>query len=172
MKSLLSKDEKTKLQETFRRQGIIIRKAGIEIEMPSFDASSLKEILRAVNALWNSILKKQKSMYGQGNGSTKRSRRTSCSNRKRNEAWCPYRQCLSFLQQKPQAPEAYILGQNRILARPETAWKKHMSRQFRGSKTDHTRTDRNAPVWNRFLSCPWRNKIFINFLKKMFKRGF
>ena len=33
------------------RQGIIIRKAGIEIEMPSFDASSLKEILRAVNAL-------------------------------------------------------------------------------------------------------------------------
>ena len=101
MKSLLSKDEKTKLLETFRssgqtqaafaeanginpkklaewiyqqrlearqnqnnvefvelkqsvvktRQGIIIRKAGIEIEMPSFDASSLKEILRAVNAL-------------------------------------------------------------------------------------------------------------------------
>ena len=33
------------------RQGIIIRKAGIEIEMPSFDASSLNEILRAVNAL-------------------------------------------------------------------------------------------------------------------------
>ena len=43
MKSLLSKDEKTKLLETFRSQGIIIRKAGIEIEMPSFDASSLKE---------------------------------------------------------------------------------------------------------------------------------
>lgn len=33
------------------KQGIIIRKAGIEIEMPSFDASSLKEILSAVNAL-------------------------------------------------------------------------------------------------------------------------
>ena len=32
-------------------QGIIIRKAGIEIEMPSFDASSLREILSAVNAL-------------------------------------------------------------------------------------------------------------------------
>ena len=30
MKSLLSKDEKTKLLETFRRQGIIIRKAGID----------------------------------------------------------------------------------------------------------------------------------------------
>ena len=94
MKSLLSKDEKTKLLETFRssdqtqtafaevnginpktlagwiyqqrlearqnqnnvefvelkrtvvktRQGIIIRKAGIEIEMPSFDASSLKGV--------------------------------------------------------------------------------------------------------------------------------
>ena len=94
MKSLLSKDEKTKLLETFRssgqtqaafaevnginpktlarwiyqqrlearqnqnnvefvelkrtvvkiRQEIIIRKAGIEIEMPSFDVSSLKEI--------------------------------------------------------------------------------------------------------------------------------
>ncbi len=44
MKSLLSKDEKTKLLEALRRQGIIIRKAGIEIEMPSFDASSLKEI--------------------------------------------------------------------------------------------------------------------------------
>ena len=42
MKSLLSKDEKTKLLETLRRQEIIIRKAGIEIEMPSFDASSLK----------------------------------------------------------------------------------------------------------------------------------
>ena len=37
MKSLLSKDEKTKLLETLRRQGIIICKAGIEIEMPSFD---------------------------------------------------------------------------------------------------------------------------------------
>lgn len=42
MKSLLSKDEKTKLLETLRRQEIIIRKAGIEIEMPSFDAFSLK----------------------------------------------------------------------------------------------------------------------------------
>ena len=101
MKSLLGKDEKTKLLETFRSsdqtqtafaevnginpktlagwiyqqrlearqnqnnvefvelkrtvvkigQGIIIRKAGIEIAMPSFDASSLKEILSAVNAL-------------------------------------------------------------------------------------------------------------------------
>ena len=44
MKSLLSKDEKTKLLEALRRQGIIIRKAGIEIEMPSFDASSLKGV--------------------------------------------------------------------------------------------------------------------------------
>ena len=44
MKSLLSKDEKTKLLEALRRQEIIIRKAGIEIEMLSFDASSLKEI--------------------------------------------------------------------------------------------------------------------------------
>ena len=51
MKSLLSKDEKTKLLETLRRQEIIIRKAGIEIEKPLFDASSLKEILSAVNAL-------------------------------------------------------------------------------------------------------------------------
>ena len=44
MKSLLSKDEKTKLLEALRRQGIIIRKTGIEIEMSSFDTSSLKGV--------------------------------------------------------------------------------------------------------------------------------
>ena len=55
MKSLLSKDEKTKLLEALRRQGIIIRKAGIEIEMPSFDASSLKGVHVAQEKLlpWN-----------------------------------------------------------------------------------------------------------------------
>ncbi len=55
MKSLLSKDEKTKLLEALRRQEIIIRKAGIEIEMPSFDASSLKGVHVAQEKLlpWN-----------------------------------------------------------------------------------------------------------------------
>ena len=114
MKSLLSKDEKTKLLETFRssgqtqaafaevnginpktlarwiyqqrleagqnqnnvefvelkrtvvkiRQGIIIRKAGIEIEMPSFAASSLKEILKAVNLTYAKLTELRSLLTG------------------------------------------------------------------------------------------------------------
>ena len=46
------------------RQGIIIRKAGIEIEMPSFDASSLKEILKAVNLTYAKLTELRSLLTG------------------------------------------------------------------------------------------------------------